>query len=187
MKMSSCVKCGFSLIKNSLMKIKHRKNYTFPLIMSCPLSSHIEVDKGGELHIGNHLSAQRNFVLTVRKDATVVIGKNVQFNYDCILVSRKSVIIGDDVMFGPGCKIYDHDHDYTKFGKDRRDNFIADDIIIGNGCWFGANCIILKGTRIGDNCVFGASSVISGTYGDKIVVVQKKQSVARDIEQQMKE
>lgn len=181
MKISSCVRCGFSLLRNVFLKLKHGEKYTCPLIMSCPISSHIEVNKGGELHIGAHLSAQRNLVLTVRQKATVYIGKNVQFNYDCILVSRQSIKIGNNVLFGPGCKIYDHDHDYTKLGKERRENFVSDDIIIGNGCWFGADCIILKGTKIGDNCVFGAGSIIHGEYADNMVIVQKKDIITKSI------
>ena len=33
---------------------------------------------------------------------------------------------------------------------------------IGNDVWVGANCVILKGTTIGDHCVIAAGSVVSG-------------------------
>ena len=33
---------------------------------------------------------------------------------------------------------------------------------IGNNVWIGANCVILRGTKIGDNCVVAAGSVIKG-------------------------
>jgi acetyltransferase-like isoleucine patch superfamily enzyme len=35
------------------------------------------------------------------------------------------------------------------------------DIIIGSGCFIGANAIILKGVTIGDNTIIGAGSVVT--------------------------
>ena len=34
-------------------------------------------------------------------------------------------------------------------------------IFIGNGCWIGANSIILPGVTIGDGCIIGAGSVVN--------------------------
>lgn len=39
---------------------------------------------------------------------------------------------------------------------------ISDAIVIGNDVWLGANCIILKGTRLGDGCVVAGGSVVTG-------------------------
>ena len=42
-----------------------------------------------------------------------------------------------------------------------KSGFNTDDIKIGNNCWIGSNCVILKGVTIGDNCVIGAGVVLS--------------------------
>ena len=35
---------------------------------------------------------------------------------------------------------------------------------IGNHCWVGANCTILKNTELADNCIVGWGSVVSGKH-----------------------
>jgi maltose O-acetyltransferase len=76
----------------------------------------------------------------------------------------REVIIGDDVRLGERVSIVDHNHviepldDATaRFGA-----YEAEPIVIGNRVLIGANCVILAGTRIGDDAVIGAGSVVRG-------------------------
>ena len=85
------------------------------------------------------------------------------------------------MIFGPDCKIYDHDHDYSKTGKERTSSYIKGSVKIGNGVWFGANCIVLRGTEIGDNCVFGAGCVIKGKYPSNTLVTQERNETHKEI------
>lgn len=39
--------------------------------------------------------------------------------------------------------------------------------------------VILRGTKIGDNCVVGAGSVIKGEYEDNTIIVQKRETIKR--------
>lgn len=43
----------------------------------------------------------------------------------------------------------------------RASNNISDAILIGDGCWIGANVTILPGVSIGDGCIIGAGSVVT--------------------------
>ena len=45
------------------------------------------------------------------------------------------------------------------------------DIIIGNGVWIGARCILLAGAKIGDHCVVAAGSVISNEIAPYSIAV----------------
>lgn len=47
---------------------------------------------------------------------------------------------------------------------------------IGNNVWIGANTVILRETKIGDNCVVGAGCVLKGDYPAGTVIVQKRET-----------
>lgn len=167
-------KVCISLIRNIFLKIMFKSNYQCNWICSCDSPTFIRLERDAKLIIGRHLSSRRNLTINVRKNAICSIGDNVNFNDNCSITCRQNISIGNEVIFGPGCMIFDHDHDYHKFGCERRKSTITGKIEIGNGVWFGANCIILKDTQIGDNCVFSAGSIIKGTYEDNSLVIQKK-------------
>lgn len=168
------LKVGISFLKNVKLKIIRGSDYSCKWLYSCAPSTEIRMHKGGKLTIGTHLSTLRGVLISVCSEGNLTIGDNVNINTDCSIVAHNKIVIGSDVIFGPGCKIYDHDHNYKKTGKDRRTSFVTGSVEIGNGVWFGANCIVLKGTKIGDNCVFGAGAVVRGTYPDDMLVIQER-------------
>jgi acetyltransferase-like isoleucine patch superfamily enzyme len=163
-----------SLLKFTFKKLLHPNGFYFTLLNSCPLSTKISIENGGKLVIGERLAAQKNLEFVVRRNSSLTIGNRVSFNRDCLIVCHNNISIGDNVIFGPGCKLFDHNHDFRKKNEERRLSSINGEITIGNGVWFGANCVILKGTQIGDNCVFSACSVIKGKYPDNVIVFQEK-------------
>ena len=78
--------------------------------------------------------------------------------------------IGSDCLWG-GTDIWTSDmHAIFDTSSGARTNF-AEDISIGNRVWFGADTLVLKGARIGDDTVIGAKSVvIEGNYENNIVL-----------------
>lgn len=171
---STSIKLVTSIIRNLYLKLFYGKRYKCHLINSCAISTKIIMGRKSRLIIGRHLSTLYDVRLSVGEGAKMTIGDNVNFNNDCIVVAKQSITIGNHVIFGPGCKIYDHDHNYKKTDLERKKAFVTAPITIGDGVWFGADCIILKGTQIGNNCVFGAGSVIKGLYDDNTLVVQER-------------
>lgn len=77
-------------------------------------------------------------------------------------------------MLGPNVLIYDHDHDYKAEGGVFSLKYKTSPVTIGNNVWIGANCVILRGTSIGDNCVIGGGCVLKGEYPSNSVIVQKR-------------
>ena len=114
----------------------------------------------------------------------IIIGKNVSFRGDCILDGDGPIIIGDNVKINQGTMIYasknggvtignrtgiaayvyiiDMDHG-KKLGEDyhSQKNEVKE-IIIGNNVWIAEDCTILKGSRIGDNAICAAKTVVPG-------------------------
>lgn len=89
------------------------------------------------------------------------IGEKTFFNRNCIAVCRDNINIGENVYFGPGVTIYDHDHVFTA-DKGVAQGFKTGSIVIENNCWIGANVIILRNTHIGEGVIIGAGTVIKG-------------------------
>lgn len=174
MKINTCFRVVVTGLRFFILKLFYKNHFMSTLLNSCQSDLTIELDRKSKIFIKKHMASNRGLVLSVKKGGVLKIGSGVNFNRDCQIICRGKTSIGDDVIFGPGCKLYDHDHDYHKFGKERRYSTIIGNVTIGNGVWFGANCVILKGTEIGDNCVFGAGSIVKGTYKPNSVIIQKR-------------
>lgn len=181
MNVNTAWQVAISLIRNIKLKAIHGDSYNCRWLYSCPVGTKIRIHRGGSLCIGNHLSAQKGVLISVLPGASLIIGNGLNINTNCAIVARDKITIGDNVIFGPDCKVYDHDHDYKKVGYERRNSFVTSEVSIGNGVWFGANCVVLKGTTIGDNCVFGAGSIIKGEYPSNTLVIQERNEKRKTI------
>ncbi len=86
-------------------------------------------------------------------------GKNVFFNFDCVILDVCPVKIGENVMVGPGVHIYTATH--PKDPVERRAAFESGKpVSIGNDCWIGGRAVILPGISIGNRCIIGAGAVV---------------------------
>ncbi len=102
--------------------------------------------------------------LVIKEEGNIVIGNNVGIS-NATIVSAKKIVIGNDVLIGGGCKIYDtdfHSIDYENRQSIPDMHIGKKDVYIGDGCFIGGHCIILKGTVIGKHSVIGAGSVVAG-------------------------
>ena len=160
--------------KGLLLKLMHGNNFKIKrgAIMS-PLSE-ISLDKGSVCNIGEHFKIRGGGRIRVRKNAKLDIKNNVFFNHNCMIVCQNKITIGDEVQFGPNVFLYDHDHDYKDENGLKSGKFKVGTIEIGNNVWIGANSIILRNTKIGNNCVIAAGSVIKGEFPDNTVVYQEE-------------
>lgn len=172
-KIASLISVALSYVKFSFMKILHGSSFKFELIERFSPRTVVEIDNG-KLSLGNKVRAHTGTVIKVRPKGEMIIGDDVSFNYNCIVVCMEKIIIHNGVEFGPGVKIYDHDHNNKVDGGLRANEFICEPIEIGENSWIGADTIILKGSSIGKNCVIGAGSIIKGKIEDNTTVVQKR-------------
>lgn len=138
------------------------------------------IGKGSKLILKKNVRIRSGSKIKIREKAEIKIGENTALNHGCIFNAHKKIEIGYDVQFGPNVLIYDHDHDFRKRNGLRNLIYKTDGIKIGNNVWIGANVIILKGTKIGDNCVVAAGSVLKGKYSSNKIIIQKRENIVNE-------
>lgn len=77
---------------------------------------------------------------------------------------KNPVVIGDFVMFGPGCTIQggNHDMEFEGYMYNNKNIDHAKSVIkIGNGVWIGARCTIISGAQIGEGSIIAAMSLVN--------------------------
>ena len=139
----------------------------------------LELSSSSTIVILGNLVLQDNVTISVRKGASLTIGKDCFFNKNCSIVSRDNITIEDDCMFGENIKIYDHNH-LIQDGIIYKDKYDTKSITIGKNCWIANDVNILKGSIIPKNTVIGAMSLVnkelkeSAIYTGIPVKLQKK-------------
>jgi maltose O-acetyltransferase len=90
----------------------------------------------------------------------ISLGDNFYANFNCVFLDSAEIIIGDDVMLGPGVHIYTVDH--PRDAKARRvGGCMAKPVTIADGVWIGGGAKILPGVTIGENAIIGANVVVT--------------------------
>ena len=164
-------KLGF-YIPTIIVKVKHSGLKVDGLFRGCR-DTQIIIQEAGKMKIGKNVSFQRNVSLTSVCGGILNIGSNVSFNRNCIAICRKEITIKDQVIFGPGVTIYDHDHIFSDEGI--LPGFKYGSVIIEEGCWIGANVTILRNTHIGEGCVIGAGVIVKGVIPPHSLVTSDRQ------------
>ncbi len=168
------IPCG--MVKMGWTKLFHPKYFHgTPICMISPLAE-ISMNYGGQLSVGRGFKMRDGAKLRVRKGAKCFISKRVTIGSNCIITCHKEITIGDHTQLSTNVQIYDHDHDFRTSGGIASMQYKTGSVEIGNNVWIGANTVILRETKIGDNCVVGAGCVLKGDYPAGTVIVQKRET-----------
>lgn len=93
------------------------------------------------------------------KNSYIVRYSILESGHDC------KIVIGQNCSIGPYVKMYTvgnkTDQDLNKDPLDVRIKYSKGNIIIGDGCWIGANVAIKGGVKIGENSIIGMNSVVT--------------------------
>lgn len=101
--------------------------------------------------------------IIVKQSAILRIGNNTGIS-GSLIYCTKQICIGDNVMIGGGCRIFDtnfHPIEAVKRlnPKTKNDGKSAT-VFVEDNVFIGTNCIIGKGVRIGQGSVIAAGSVV---------------------------
>lgn len=119
------------------------------------------------IRIGNNVSIHRNTIIectgVIRNlGIGLEIGDNVGIAQNCFIQVRGKVIIGKNVIFGPGVYLFSENHNFDDpnlpvlvQGETRKG------VIIEDGVWIGSRAVILDGVRICKNSIVAAGSLVN--------------------------
>jgi acetyltransferase-like isoleucine patch superfamily enzyme len=90
------------------------------------------------------------------------VGDNLSVAPGAMINAGGGVAIGDDVLIGPGTKIWSLNHAIDDLSLPvARQGYQLRAVQIGSDVWIGAGSIILPGVAVGDHVVIGAGSVVT--------------------------
>ena len=130
----------------------------------------------------NMLGLYQRTIIVARYGGKITIGSGCGISGSTIY-AMDEINIGNNVLIGGNCKIIDNDFHPLPASlriNQKSENIRKKPINIGEGCFIGANSIILKGTTLGKNCVVGAGSVVSGTFPDNVVIAGNPAKIIKD-------
>ncbi|SDP40771.1 Acetyltransferase (isoleucine patch superfamily) [Eubacterium maltosivorans] len=177
MKLTNIIHRILYFFKYLYLKTFNFKNfYSYPILNIYPSCSFV-LGKNSDLIIGKNVGMRNRVKVQTEKNAKIVIGDNVFFNIGCMVTAHKEINIEKGCNFGPNVLIYDHDHDYRK-GLNSK-HYQIETVHIGKNVWIGANTVILRGTKIGDNSVVAAGSILKGNFPANCIICQKRNTVIK--------
>lgn len=94
------------------------------------------------------------------------------------------ITIEDKVLIGSSVHIYVDTHAYDNINIPIYDQgfYASKEVLLREGCWIGANAIILPGVTIGKNAVIGAGSIVTKSVPDFCVSVGSPAKVVKQIQ-----
>lgn len=179
-------------IEYFFLKFKYWKNVKFNGFTICHAFANSEIIFGENKNglsttinssaFSNMVGLYQRTIIVARYGGKISIGTGCGISGTTIY-AMNSIKIGENVLIGGNCKIIDND--FHPLHVSQRINQKVEDIKtraieIGDGCFIGANSIILKGCKLGKNCVVGAGSVVSGTFPDNVILAGNPARIIKD-------
>ncbi len=111
-----------------------------------------------------------------RYDASIEIGGACQIGRFFFASCTRKIKLYDHVLLSERVFIGDNNHTYAhkQVPIMQQPNSRGESIEIKSGSWVGVGASILKGTRLGENCVVGANSVVEGVFPSHAVIGQER-------------
>lgn len=128
------------------------------------------------IYIGDNVSVGRNSILICTGIISnlgkgIKIGNGTGINSNAYLSGQGGIEIGDNVIIGPGVKIFSENHNYTDlFTPIKQQGVTRQGVRIMDNCWLGSNVTILDGVTIGSGCVIAAGTVVTKSFPDNSIL-----------------
>lgn len=111
----------------------------------------------------------------------IIVGDNVFFNFNCVVLDVAQVKIGSRTKMGPNVQIYTATHpiDYKVRATGLES---GKPITIGEDVWLGGSAVICPGVTIGDRTIIGSGSVVVKDIPSGVLAAGNPCKVIRELE-----
>ncbi|MCS4487572.1 sugar O-acetyltransferase [Streptococcus sciuri] len=128
---------------------------------------------------GEHIFMETGFVCDYGNN--IHVGENFYANFNQTFLDVCEIRIGDNAMIGPNCQLLTPLHPLDAKKRILGLEYGAP-ITIGNNVWLASGVTILPGVTLGDNVVVGASSVVTKSFGDNVVLAGNPARIIKYLE-----
>jgi maltose O-acetyltransferase len=102
----------------------------------------------------------------------LAVGANCWIGLDTIIQASGGVEMGDNVVLGPGVKIWSVNHVYTDpYRPIVEQGYDHKPVVIGSNVWIGANAFVMPGAHICEGVVISAGSLVGGKVVEPYAVI----------------
>lgn len=135
------------------------------------LGRSVRVDRPWAVTVGERAEIEAGvWFKVVADEAKVEVGPYTFIGRGAEIDVRSAVSIGAHVLIAPGVFITDHSHLMEGTGHIDGQGCVAAEVVIGDGAWLGARCVVLPGVHVGRGAVVGAGAVVSRDVPDWSIV-----------------
>lgn len=111
---------------------------------------------------------------SIRNAKNISLGFDTRITTNCIIWAGKTskIIIGDNVLIGPGVQLHASNHGY-ELGKGAMtyQERVEKDIIIGNDVWIGGNSVVTAGVTLADGIIVAAGSTVTKSFSERNIII----------------
>lgn len=135
--------------------------------------------------LGRNVTIARQAVLTctgvlAELGVGIRVGDRSAIGAGSFVGGQGGVYVGDDVIMGPGVRIFSENHRHDAHDRPiRAQGEVRDAVIVERDCWIGAGATILAGVTVGTGCVVAAGAVVTRSVPPYSVVAGVPARVVR--------
>lgn len=122
------------------------------------------------VQIGDDVLIGRRAWIQTHMGGQINIGSGTHIGRDVVISSAGEVSIGVGCLLSYRISLLDHDHNFKEPNYTQSGITPPKAINVGDRCFIGANCFILKGVTLGSGCIVGANSVVTRSFPENTII-----------------
>ncbi|BCW46656.1 hypothetical protein StoSoilB5_38400 [Arthrobacter sp. StoSoilB5] len=132
----------------------------------------VSIGRGTQIRPSSYYGGEVGFGLWV--------GDRSSFGAGCFIGCSGEIRIGNDVMLGPGVKLFSENHEFKDLSRTiKSQGVVREFLTIGDDTWVGSGVTIMAGVTVGPGAVIAAGSVVTRDVPANAVVAGVPAKVLR--------